>query len=133
MRFNQLYIIIVFLILFTGCSKRHIGIGPVQNLELTDTIDKHLSAEGRNYFMGKCYNCHKLESTLKCPKFAGVTEKRKPEWIMNYMLNTEEMNQNDVIAKEVMSNYLSDMKHPLVSEYEARAILEYLRDFDFNN
>ena len=58
---------------------------------------------------------------------AGVTQRRSPEWIMNMILNPEEMVANDPIAKELLVEYNSPMANQSLTEEEARGILEFFR------
>lgn len=65
------------------------------------------------------------------PALAGVTERRSPEWIMNMILNPEEMIQKDPIAKQLMiESNMAVMANQNLTEEEARAILEYFRSLD---
>ena len=61
------------------------------------------------------------------PGLAGVTERRTPEWIMNMILNPEEMVEKNPIAKQLLAEYLSPMANQNLTEKEARLILEYFR------
>ncbi|CEN35583.1 Cytochrome c class I (fragment) [Capnocytophaga canimorsus] len=59
---------------------------------------------------------------------AQITEKRSPEWIMNMILNPEEMLQKDAIAQELLRDYNGvTMSNQHLTQEEARAILEFLR------
>ncbi|MEO0169795.1 MAG: cytochrome c, partial [candidate division WOR-3 bacterium] len=81
-------------------------------------------------FKTKCSACHKLDERYVGPALKGVTKRRTPEWIMNMILNPEEMTKNDPIAKKLLEEYLTQMTFQNVSEDEARAILEYFRLVD---
>ncbi len=63
-------------------------------------------------------------------KLANALKKRKPEWIMNMMLNPVEMTQKDPEAKRLYQEYLLQMTFQDVTEDDARAILEYFRSKD---
>ncbi|GBC87907.1 MAG: cytochrome c [Hydrogenobacter thermophilus] len=105
------------------------GIGPIKEVQL-GPIDQNLVKKGKEIFDSKCATCHKLEERYVGPPLKGVTKRRKPEWIMNMILNPTEMEQKDPIAKQLLSEYLTQMTFQNVSQEDARAILEYLRSVD---
>ena len=107
------------------------GIGPVKSVNLTDDIDQALAATGKTTFENLCSACHKIDKKFIGPALAGVTERRSPEWIMNMILNPEEMIQKDPIAKQLMiESNMAVMANQNLTEEEARAILEYFRSLD---
>lgn len=104
------------------------GIGPVSSIELSEDIDQTLAAEGKTIFEGKCSACHQLtDQKIVGPGLLGVTEKRKPEWIMNMVINPEEMTKKDPAAKKLLAEHLTQMTNQNINEQDARAILEFLR------
>ncbi|MEO0224516.1 MAG: cytochrome c [candidate division WOR-3 bacterium] len=107
-----------------------IGIGPIKKVEISENIDMKLVEEGKKVFELKCTACHKLEERYVGPALKGITKRRKPEWIMNMILNPIEMTQKDPIAKQLLSEYLTQMTYQDIKENEARAILEYFRYID---
>lgn len=109
------------------------GIGPVKDLELPATIDPALAEKGKIVFEAKCTACHQFEGKYVGPSLGGITERRKPEWIMNMILNPEEMTKKDPQAKELLAEHLTQMTFQDVSEEEARALLEYFRQYDAKN
>lgn len=107
------------------------GIGPVKSVNLTDDIDKALATRGATVYDNMCTACHKLDRKFIGPPIKGVTEKRSPEWIMNMILNPEEMIAKDPIAKQLMiESNMAVMANQNLTEDEARAILEYFRELD---
>jgi len=118
-------------ILISGCSENtdEIGIGPVKKLELK-ALDKSLADKGKGIFNLKCVACHKFDTKLVGPPLNGVTKRRKPEWIMNMMLNPEQMTKENITAKQLFGTYLVQMTFQNVTEDDARAVLEYFRSLD---
>ncbi|WP_276498975.1 c-type cytochrome [Pontibacter litorisediminis] len=111
-----------------------LGVGPVTSVEIGDQIDEALAAEGKSIFEAKCSACHQLsDQKIVGPGLAGVTERRKPEWIMNMMINPEEMTKKDPEAKKLLAEHLTQMTNQDISESDARALLEFLRQNDQNN
>ena len=102
------------------------GIGPISSVILGD-IDEAMVATGKEVFKTKCSACHKVTKRFVGPAMAGVTERRTPEWIMNMILNPEEMVAKNPIAKKLLAEYLSPMANQSLTEDEARQILEYFR------
>lgn len=102
------------------------GIGPVKSVTL-GPVDEELAEVGKATFQAKCSACHKIEERYVGPALSGVTKRRSPEWIMNMILNPQEMTQKNQIAQDLFGEYLVQMTFQNVSEKDARAILEYFR------
>jgi len=105
---------------------RTTGIGPVSSISL-GAIDAAMVAEGEGIFKIKCSSCHKPTRKYVGPAPKGITDRRSPEWIMNMILNPEEMVEKDPVAQELLKRYLSPMANQNLSEDEARKVLEYFR------
>ena len=104
----------------------NLGIGPITSLTLGD-IDEALVATGEAEFTTLCTACHKMDKRHVGPPLAGIMERRTPEWIMNMMLNPDQMVKEDPDAKALLAEYLAPMSDQSLTEDQARAILEYLR------
>jgi mono/diheme cytochrome c family protein len=89
-----------------------------------------VAEHGKTVFDTKCSACHKWEERYVGPALDGVTQRRQPEWIMNMILNPEEMIKNDDQAKALFAQYLTPMTFQNVSKDEATAILTYFRSLD---
>lgn len=110
------------------------GIGPHQNVQLTHPLDEKMVAEGKNIYDVKCQSCHKLtEEKLVGPGWKGVTDRRTPEWIMNFVTNVEEMLAKDTAAQNMLEVCLVTMPNQGLTEADARAVLEYMRKNDGKN
>lgn len=107
-----------------------VGIGPVTSLSLESELKADLVKSGTELFSAKCAACHKMDERYVGPALKGVTERRKPEWIMNMILNPVEMTQKDPTAQELLGEYMTQMTFQNVTQDEARAILEYFRSID---
>ncbi len=107
------------------------GIGPVKSVTLNAEIDKALVVKGEEVFKNMCTACHKIDKKFIGPALTGITERRSPEWIMNMILNPEEMIANDPIAKQLMmESNMAVMANQNLTEEEARSILEYFRSLE---
>lgn len=103
------------------------GIGPITELKLDAGLDAGLANKGKKVFSSKCMACHKFDQKVVGPALQGVTTRRSPEWIMNMMLNTNEMVEKDPIVKSMIAEYMTKMTFQDINEAEARSILEYFR------
>jgi cytochrome c5 len=90
-------------------------------------IDAALATEGQGIFETRCTTCHKMDSRYIGPPLGDVAGQREPEWIMNMILAPEKMLQSDADAQELLGEYSVPMTNQNLSEDEARALLEYLR------
>lgn len=104
------------------------GIGPIKNLEFSDDIDKEMAARGEAKFNAICVACHMVDQRMIGPAMEGVFERRSPEWVMNMIMNPDEMLREDPIAKALLKEYNNAiMLNQNLNEAEARDLVEYLR------
>jgi hypothetical protein len=107
------------------------GVGPHQNVQLTHPLDEKMVAEGQNVYNVKCASCHKTTNErLVGPGWKGVTDRRTPEWIMNFVTNTEEMLEKDTAAQNMLEVCLVKMPNQNLAENDARSVLEFMRKND---
>ena len=110
------------------------GVGPIKSVQLDAEINAEMATRGAELFKNMCSACHKMDKKFIGPELSGVTERRTPEWIMNMILNPEQMIKEDPIAKKLLvESNMAVMANQGLSEEEARAILEYFRQFDNEN
>ncbi|MDF0706631.1 c-type cytochrome [Flagellimonas okinawensis] len=104
------------------------GVGPIKSVELPDEIDQAMAAKGKEVYDQMCLACHRVGKKFIGPAPNGVLERRTPEWIMNMILNPQEMVQQDPLAKDLLQEFNgSPMSNQGLTEDQARAILEYFR------
>lgn len=107
------------------------GSGKFTNVELTHPLDQKMVEEGQKVFDVKCSSCHKLtDEKLVGPGWKGVTARRKPEWFMNFITNTDEMLNKDAEAMSMLEVCLVRMPNQNLSDAEARATFEFARHND---
>lgn len=103
------------------------GIGPIKEIIELSSIEAALAKKGEDIFNSKCAACHKLDEKYVGPAQRNVLQRRSPEYIMNMMLNPEEMYKNHPEAKKLFTEYLTPMPNQNLSVEDARAVLEYFR------
>jgi len=109
------------------------GIGEVKNVTLTNPLEESMIASGKAIYEMKCSACHKLtDQRVVGPGWAGITNKRRPEWIMNMITNVDVMLEEDPVAQKLLEECLTRMPNQGVSIGDARAILEYMRKNDLD-
>jgi len=108
----------------------NVGIGPIDELEFDEEIDEALAASGKEVFEAKCTACHKTNKRYIGPSPQGIFERRNPAWVMNMILNPDEMVAEDPIAKALLAEYASPMANQNLTEDEARAVVEYFRTIE---
>ena len=101
------------------------------DIQITHPLNTKWVADGKNIYDVKCSACHKLTSEkLIGPGWKGVTDRRTPEWIMNFITNTEEMIEKDTAAQNMLEVCLVKMPNQGLSETDARNVLEIMRKND---
>lgn len=107
------------------------GIGEIKTVELKSPLDDQMIARGQSVYEMKCAACHKLDETkVVGPGWKGVTERRKPEWIMNFVTNVDMMLDKDPTAQKLLEECLTRMPNQNLSVQDARDILEFMRKND---
>lgn len=107
------------------------GIGPIKSVKL-GKIDQDLVDQGNSIFYSKCYLCHDVDETKLAPPLRGVAKKQTPVFIMNYLLNTVEMQEKDATIKALMEQFPNVPKMPdqQLTKDQARSVLEFLRTIE---
>lgn len=104
------------------------GIGPVKSVTLNEKVDEAMAKKGEEHFKALCVACHRPDKKFIGPAPKGILERRSPEWVMNMIMNPEEMIQKDPIAMQLLKEANgAPMANQNVSETQAREILEYFR------
>lgn len=115
----------------TSASTNPKGVGKFADVKLTHPLDQAMIASGKAVYDLKCSSCHKLTNEkLVGPGWKGVTDRRQPEWIMNFVTNTAVMLQKDTAAKNLYEVCLVQMPNQNLSDRDARSILEFQRNND---
>jgi cytochrome c len=107
------------------------GIGQIKEVTLNTPLEQERIVRGKAIYEMKCSACHQLGDTrVVGPGWKGVTERRKPEWIMNMVTNVDVMLDQDPEAQKLLELCLTRMPNQNVSVGDARDILEFMRQND---
>lgn len=102
------------------------GIGPIAPFE-PGPIDAALAERGAELYRMKCSSCHKMDGRYVGPALGNITEERSPAYIMNMILNPQEMITTHPEAKKKFAEFMTPMPNQSLTEDDARAVLEFLR------
>jgi cytochrome c len=103
------------------------GIGPINKVMDLKPIDRPFAKVGAKLFDKYCASCHNLDSKKVGPPLRDITFRRKPEFIMNMMLNPDQMIRRHPEIIKLFAQYQTPMAFQNIKQEDARAILEYLR------
>lgn len=107
------------------------GVGKFTHVDLGPALNHALADGGKSIYSLKCSGCHKLTGEkLVGPGWKGVTERRHPEWIMNFVTNTEEMLNKDTSAQAMLEICMVKMPNQNLTDEDARKMLEFMRQND---
>ncbi|WP_055435983.1 c-type cytochrome [Lacinutrix algicola] len=104
------------------------GVGPIKSVDLSAAVNQEMVAHGTDVYKKMCTACHRTDRKFVGPAPTGILKRRSPEWVMNMILNPEQMVKEDPLAKELLIEFNgSPMANQGLSEEDARAVLEYFR------
>ncbi|MCP2028426.1 mono/diheme cytochrome c family protein [Flavobacterium sp. HSC-32F16] len=107
------------------------GLGKYSTVELGASLDKALAEKGLKTAEVKCTSCHKAtDEKLVGPGWKGVTGRRTPQWIMNFITNPDPMIDKDPELQAQLELCLIRMPNQGLTDDEARSVLEYMRQND---
>jgi hypothetical protein len=107
------------------------GFGQVKEVTLKTPLEQERIPRGVAIYEMKCQGCHRLDDQrVVGPGWKGITQRRKPEWIMNMVTNVDIMLEKDPEAQKLLELCLMRMPNQNVSVGDARDILEFMRQND---
>ncbi len=107
------------------------GIGKFTHVDIPSTIDQSMVSGGQKIYDLKCGSCHRLDETkLVGPGWKGVTSRRKPEWIMNFVTNTDVNLDKNAQAMSLLEECMVRMPNQNLADADARNVLEFMRNND---
>jgi|TARA_R110002111_G_scaffold42856_1_gene78793 cytochrome c2 len=110
------------------------GVGAFTEVEVTDPLNEEWIERGQSIYDMKCSACHKLtDQRVVGPGFQGITNRRKPEWVMNMITNVDAMLEQDPTAQKLLEECMTRMPNQNIKPDDARKILEFFRKNDVDN
>ena len=110
------------------------GIGRFNEVKLSHPLDENMIGKAAPIYNAKCIACHKLtDEKLVGPGWKGITDRREPEWIMNFLTNTQVMLDKDLQAQSDLVTCIVRMPNQDLTDEQARQMLEFMRKNDGKN
>ena len=125
-------VIASFLIMSAGVIQpkyemTNLGVGPIKSVTL-GPIDAKMVSQGKAIFTNACALCHEMDQLKIGPPLRNIAKDRAPEFILNLMLNTSEMQKTDPYIKALIVKFNNAvMTDSGLNQTQARSVLEYLR------
>lgn len=109
----------------------HRGEGKFTDVAVGEKLDVAMAESGEKIAGVKCTSCHKpTEEKLVGPGWKGVTTRKTPAWIMNFITNPDPMIDKDPELQAQLEICLVRMPNQNLADQEARDIVEYMRKID---
>lgn len=94
-------------------------------------LDAALATKGKAIAETKCLSCHKTtDERLVGPGWKGVTTRRTPHWVLNFITNPDPMIDKDPEVQAQLELCLVRMPNQNLTEDDAKQILEFMRQND---
>lgn len=107
------------------------GEGKFDKVDLGASLDQTMATNGQKVAEVKCTSCHKTtDEKLVGPGWKGVTQRRTPQWILNFATNPDPMIDKDPEVQAQLEICLVRMPNQGLKDDEARSVLEYMRKID---
>ncbi len=102
------------------------GIGPITEVVTISELDAAAIEKGENIFVMNCSACHKVDERYIGPAMVDVIGRRSPTYMMNMILNPDEMVKKHPEGKKMLAEFLSPMPNQNLSQEDAHAVVQYL-------
>lgn len=107
------------------------GEGKFTTVDVGDKLDVAMAHDGEKIAGVKCFSCHKpTDEKLVGPGWKGVTKRKQPAWIMNFITDPDPMIDKDPEVQAQLELCLVRMPNQGLNDDEARKILEFMREND---
>ena len=109
----------------------HRGEGKFSDVKVDPKLDAAMASNGEKVYAVKCGSCHKLTNEkLVGPGWAGITTRKKAEWILNFITNTDAMIDKDPELQAQLEICLVRMPNQNLSDDDAKSLYEFMRKND---
>lgn len=142
MKFFQMALLTIFMLLVSSCEKNENGNAEKQAPSSADRaaaldqgprasqtlkLNENLADRGQDLFDDRsCSDCHTLGEAEMAPDLLGVPDRRTEAWLKMQITQPEWMAQHDPITKKLIEEFDLDMIETGVVDVEAEALLHYL-------
>ncbi len=103
------------------------GIGPVTERLNLGEVDLEKAQRGADFYDSRCASCHRMENRFVGPPLGNATENRSHEFLINFILNPEEMTNRHPVGQALLQDYLTIMPYQNVTKEQAVEIVDFLR------
>ncbi len=103
------------------------GIGPVVEEVQLAAVDNALAESGKSIFVQKCATCHYLDMKKTGPPLRDVTKRRSPAYVLNQILNPEQMGKMHPDGRQLVAQYAQFMTIQGITHENALELLDFLR------
>lgn len=103
------------------------GIGPIKEKITLGPINPVKVKMGEEIFNLKCAACHKIDERFIGPSQRYTADRRTPEYILNMIMNPDQMTKKHPTGQKMLAEYLSPMTNMNLKMEDAYLVLEYLR------
>lgn len=90
-------------------------------------VNASRAARGEELFTQKCATCHQLDGKKTGPALREITKRRSPEYVLNQILNPDQMGKLHPDGKQMVAQYMQYMTIQGITMDDARALLDFLR------
>lgn len=82
---------------------------------------------GRQLFNEKCFVCHTIGRGGRIgPDLEGVTERRTREWLVDWIMEPQEMARTDTLGQRIASEFEGQMVSMSLEEVQVHQLLDYI-------
>ncbi len=107
------------------------GEGKFTTIDLGNGLNATMADAGEGVANVKCTSCHKMsDERLVGPGWKGITERRTPVWLLNFITNPDPMIDKDPELQAQLELCLVRMPNQGLTDDEARSIVEFMRKND---
>jgi mono/diheme cytochrome c family protein len=103
------------------------GIGPVTEAIAVVPVDPAKAASGHDLFVAKCATCHYLDFKKTGPPLRDVARRRSSEYVLNQILNPDQMGKLHPEGKKLVAQYMQYMTIQGITRENAEDMLHFLR------
>ena len=103
------------------------GIGPITEDAKVGALDLAKAAAGKELFIKKCATCHYLDHRKTGPALRDITKRRSNEYILNQILNPEQMGKLHPDGRKMVAQYAQFMTIQGITRDNAFELLDFLR------